>query len=62
MAMDQLEQYRQDAEAFRRGANLMAFFAALAENDGDDTAVKQIGHYEDVLTQTADLYDQLAQG
>lgn len=62
MAMDQLEQYRQDAEAFRRGADLMAFFAELARNDGDDTAVKQIGHYKDVNLQMAALYDDLAEG
>lgn len=62
MAHDQLEQYRQDAECYRRGANLMEFFAALAEQSGDDAAVEQIGHYKDVNLQMAALYDQLAQG
>lgn len=60
MAMDQHEQYRQDAEAFRRGANLMEFFAALAEQKGDTAAVEQIGHYKDVNLEMAALYDQLA--
>lgn len=62
MALDQLEHYHNVADAFREGAQLVAFFAALAQNDGDTVAVSQIGHYEDVCLQMAALYDELATG
>ncbi len=62
MALDQLEHYHNIAEAQRETAELMSFFAALAKKAGDEVAVKQIGHYEDVYLQAADLYDTLATG
>lgn len=62
MALDQLEHYHNIAEAQRESVNLLAFFAALSEQDGDDAAVKQIGHYQEVCLQMAALYDDLAQG
>lgn len=62
MAVDQLEHYHDVAEALREAAQLMAFFTAIAEQGGDTVGVSQIGHYEDVLNQTASLYDQLATG
>lgn len=60
MAMDQKEQYRQDGEAMERNANIAAFFASLAEQDGDQAGAEQARHDENCLNRWAGLNRQLA--
>lgn len=59
MALDQLEQYRQDAEAMDRNATIAAFFAGISENESD---AEQARGDENTLRRWAALDRQLATG
>lgn len=58
--MDQHEQYREDAEAFRRGANICAFFAELAEQGDNPARAEAARRDQDACNRVAELFDQLA--
>lgn len=60
MALDQREQYRQDAEAMERASNIAAFFSALSEQDGDEAGAEQARRDENTLNRWAALLHQLA--